>query len=75
MDLARSHVPAPAIDVLDLAMKGRIRQAVDFTDPTAENGSLAAPGAPFGQLLAAAFDEAMTPNEWAAFTSVVRVKL
>ena len=49
-------------------MKGHIDQVLDFTDPAAPNGSLSAPGAPFGQLLAAAFDEAMTPNEWAAFT-------
>jgi hypothetical protein len=42
-------------------MRGR---ALDFADRTAVNGSLASPGAPFGQLLGAAFDEAMTPNEW-----------
>jgi hypothetical protein len=51
-------------------MRGRADQVLDFDDPAAPNGSLAAPSAPFGQLLAAAFDEAMTPTEWKAFTGV-----
>jgi len=54
--------------VLDLVMCGRADQVLDFDDPVAPNGSLAAPSAPFGQLLAAAFDEAMTLNGWATFT-------
>jgi hypothetical protein len=54
--------------VLDLVMRGRADQLLDFSDLAAPNGTLAAPGAPFGQLLAAAFDEAMTPAEWATFT-------
>ncbi len=49
-------------------MKVRIDQVLEFTDPTAVNGSLAAPGAPFGRIVAAAFDEVMTPNEWASST-------
>ena len=57
--------------VLDLVMKGRIDQVLDFTDPAAPHGSLAAPGAPFGQFLAAAFDEAVTPAEWKAFTGAL----
>jgi hypothetical protein len=69
VSLSRSHAHAPAIDLLDLVMKGRIDETLDFADPTAVNGSLAAPVAPFGQLLAAACDEAMTPIEWAAFTA------
>ena len=68
VSLTRSHPHAPTLDVLDLVMKGRIDQVLDFTDPASPNGSLAAPGAPFGQLLAAAFDDAMTPIEWKAFT-------
>lgn len=67
--LSRTHPHAPLLDVLDLVMKGRIDQVLDFVDPATVNGSLAAPGAPFGRLLAAAFDEAMTPNEWAALTA------
>jgi hypothetical protein len=68
VNLSRTHRHAPTLDVLDVVMKGRIDQVLDFTDPAAPNGSLAAPGSPFGQLLAAAFDEAMTPNEWKTFT-------
>jgi hypothetical protein len=56
------------MDVLDLVTRGRSDQVLDFGDPAAQNRSLAAPGTPFGQLLAAAFDEAMTAREWAAFT-------
>jgi hypothetical protein len=61
ISLSRTHRYAPKLDVLDLVMKGRIDQVLDFTEPTTPQRSLAAPGAPFGQLLAAAFDEAMTP--------------
>ena len=68
VNLTRTHPQAPALDVLDLVMTGRTDQILDFKGPTASNGSLADPGSPFGSLLAAAFDEAMTPNEWAAFT-------
>lgn len=39
-------------------MRGRELQVLDFSDTAASNGSLAAPGTPFGQLLAAASDEA-----------------
>jgi hypothetical protein len=66
--LARSHSHAPAIDLLDLVMQGQINQVLDFSDTSSVNGSLASPGAQFGQLLAAAFDEVMTPNGWSAFT-------
>jgi uncharacterized protein YfaA (DUF2138 family) len=49
-------------------MRGRAGQVLDFSDPAAPNGSLAAPSASFGQLLAVAFDEAMTPTESKALT-------
>jgi hypothetical protein len=68
VSLTRTHPHAPALDVLDLVMRGRADQVLDFDDPAAPNGSLAAPNAPFGQLLAAAFDEAMTPTDWSALT-------
>lgn len=68
VNFPRTHRHAPALDVLDLVMKGRIDQILDFIDPATPDGSLAAPGAPFGQLLAVAFDDAMTPVEWKAFT-------
>jgi hypothetical protein len=67
--LNRTHPHAPALDVLDLVMRGRAGQVLDFDDPAAPNGSLAAASAPFGQLLAAAFDDVMTPTEWMALTS------
>jgi hypothetical protein len=56
------------LDVLDLVMRERADQVLDFTDPTVPNGSLAASGTPFGQPLTSAFDEAMTRAEWMAFT-------
>jgi hypothetical protein len=68
VSLSRRHPHAPALDVLDLVMRGRIDQVLDFGDPAAPISSIAEPGGRFGQLLAAAFDEAMTPNEWVAFT-------
>lgn len=66
--LARTHPHAPLLDVLDLVMRSRADQVLDYSDPTAPNGSLAAPAMPFGQLIAAAFDQAMTPAERKAFT-------
>lgn len=68
INLSRTHRHAPLLDVLDLVMKGHTDQSLDFADSSSPNGSLASPGAPFGQLLAAALDEAMTPTEWATFT-------
>jgi hypothetical protein len=70
ISLTRTHRHAPALAVLDVVMKGRIciDQMLNFAEPSAPNCSLAAPAAPFGQLLAVAFDDAMTPVEWRAFT-------
>lgn len=68
VSLTRSHSHALVLDVLDLVMCGREQQALEFSDSAAPNDSLGAPGAPFGQLLAAAFDEVMTRTEWKAFT-------
>ncbi|RVT53977.1 hypothetical protein [Rubrivivax albus] len=68
VSLSASHPHAPAVDVLELTLRGRRGQVLDFGDPGAPLGSLAAPGAPFGQLIAAAYDLAMTPNEWRLFT-------
>ena len=60
--LRRSHPKVPALDVLDLAMQGHEGSAVELT------GKWLAPGSPFGQVLAAALDVAMTPEQWAAWT-------
>jgi hypothetical protein len=68
ISLTPTHRHAPALAVLDVVTKGRIDQVMNFTEPSAPNGSLAAPGAPFGRLLAAAFDEAMEPIEWSVAT-------
>ena len=57
VSLTRTHPHAPALDVLDLVMRGRADQVLDFDDPAAPNGSLGAPSAAFGQLLAGAFDD------------------
>lgn len=70
VSLSHSHPHAPLLDVLDLVMEGHTDQPLDFAHSSSPNGSLAAPGTPFGQLLAVAFDEAMTPAEWKAFTDV-----
>jgi hypothetical protein len=61
--------------VLDLVMCGRADQVLDFDDPVAPNGSLAAPSAPFGQLLAAAFDEAITASSLCAAALTVGFRL
>ena len=68
ISLTRTHCHAPALAVLDVVMKGRLDQRLNFTETSAPNCSLAAPAAPFGQLLAVALDDAMTPVEWKAFT-------
>lgn len=68
VSLSISHPHAPARDVLALALQGRAGQVLDFGDTAAPLGSLAAPVEPFGQLVAAAYDQAMTPDEWKLFT-------
>ena len=75
VSLTRSHPHAPALDVLDLVMRGRADQVLDFNDPAAPNGSLAAPNTPFGQLLAAAFDEAITASSLCAAALTVGFRL
>lgn len=62
--LRRSHRTAPARDIFDLVMQGAAGQAIDFADPTAPGGSLAWPTAPFGQMVAEAFDTGMPPGDW-----------
>lgn len=68
VSLSASHPHAPAVDVLALALKRRAGQVLEFEHTGALLGCLASPGGPFGQLLAAAFDSAMTPHEWSVFT-------
>lgn len=68
VSLRHSHTSAPAIDVLDLVMKGRKGHTFDFTEVGVRHGSLADPASDFGQIVAAALDQGMTAAEWVAFT-------
>jgi hypothetical protein len=56
-------------------MRGRAEQVLDFDDPAAPNGSLATPSAAFGQLLAAAFDDAMPASSLCAAELTVGFRL
>lgn len=58
--LRKSHPKAPALDVLDLVVQGH--------DGLSFPADLVHPRAPFGQLLAEAFDTAMTPADWHDWT-------
>jgi len=58
----RTHPHAPALDVLELVFQGH-RDAE--LDPKA---SWVRPGSPLGQVIAAAFDRGMPPEDWAAGT-------
>ena len=62
--LERSHPGVPALEILDLVMEGRHGTSPDFSDPALRWESWAAPANAFGDLLAKAFDRAMTPAEW-----------
>lgn len=68
LSLSRTHPSAPAIDVLDLAMKGHEGQTLDFVEAGVRNSSLADPASEFGQIVAAALDQGMSPAEWVALT-------
>ena len=61
MSVRQSRPRAPALEVLDLAFEGH---APSSFDPV-----LTHPGSRLGQVIAEAFDRAMTPAEWAAWTS------
>jgi hypothetical protein len=64
-----THPHAPAIDLLDLVMRGHEDSDPDFTDDALPWGDHFDPRAPFGQLVAGAFDKAMSPADWLALTS------
>jgi hypothetical protein len=59
--LRKSHAHAPALDILDLVMKHHHHRCFDF-------GDLATPPAPFALVVAEAFDQGMTVDEWARWT-------
>lgn len=60
--LRSSHPAAPALDVLDLVMRGRRAVPADF-------GVDGLPPGPFALLVADALDTAMTAGEWRAWTA------
>jgi hypothetical protein len=68
-ELHRSHPSAPPVDVIDLVMKGRQGQRLNFIEIGVRCASLADPSSEFGQAVERALDEAMSAAEWAAFTS------
>jgi hypothetical protein len=51
----------PALDLLDLVLGARSDSRLDFP------ADLVAPPSQLGQLIAEAFDPAMTPDEWVAW--------
>lgn len=57
--VTRSYPHAPPLDVVP---PGRTGVTLDLSAPWLQ------PAAPFGQVLAAAFDRRMTPAEWAAWS-------
>ncbi|GAB4119694.1 MAG: hypothetical protein Fur0014_20370 [Rubrivivax sp.] len=57
-ELQRAMPGLQALDLLDAAMQRA---------PAPPDGTLLHPASPFGQVIAAAFDEAMTPDEWEAW--------
>jgi hypothetical protein len=59
--LRRSHPHAPALDVLDLVMKGRLPWLEDFFDHLE-------PPAPFALLVAEAVDDSMSAADWRSLT-------
>jgi hypothetical protein len=61
-----SHPNAPALDVLDLATKGRHESYPDFEDGAAPGGDWTDPASEFGTLLIEAFDTKYTVQEWKA---------
>jgi len=54
--LRRSHPHALAVDVLDLVMRGRLGQRIDFGDVSPVSG--------FGLIVVEAFDKGMPPGDW-----------
>lgn len=57
MSLRLSHPHAPVSDTLDLVMKGRQGQRLDF-------GADGIPPAPFALVVAATFDRGMSVQDW-----------
>ena len=58
-ELQRAMPGLQAIELLDEAMHRSPRPPLD--------SALLLPSSPFGQVIAAAFDDAMTPDEWEAW--------
>lgn len=64
LDLRARFPQATALEVLDQVMEGRAGDDIDFSDGSLTTGDHTDPREAFGQLLAAAFDDIMSPLEW-----------
>lgn len=62
--LRRSHPQAPAIDAFDVVFDGVAGEGLVFGE------GLTSPWTPFGQAIAAAFDDVMTAQDWMNLTGI-----
>jgi hypothetical protein len=60
--LVSSHPHAPPIDVLALVFQGHEGEAID------PDAHWIRPASPLGQIIAAAFDPCMPPEDWSVWT-------
>ena len=63
LHLWKTYPKAAGLEVLDAVMEGRHGAALDFADDT-QHGTTLHPCTPFGQLIVAAFDRGMEPEDW-----------
>jgi len=62
VELRRTRPDASALEILDLALHRPVSAVSAPLDP-----AITHPASPFGQVIAAAFDADMTPEEWLAW--------
>jgi len=65
--LSKSHAKVPAVDVLEIVFLGK--QGLKIPAPVDVNHPVMGPRSGLGQLVAAAFDGGMLPQDWLALTS------
>lgn len=66
LHLRHTYPKATALEVLDAAVEGHHGGDLDFADDS-PHGNATHPCTPFGQLIVAAFDLGMEPQDWFAF--------